>query len=123
MTYTRSMNNRDHPTHSPFGWSPGIDLAESDGAYLISLDLPGVSRESIEVTWRDRILAVSGERLPEEGAGRALRQERAFGRFYRAFTIPGAVRADRIEASFEDGILTIKAPKMGTETPLRIPVR
>jgi HSP20 family protein len=123
MKYAHAKNHSDHRPRSPFGWSPSIDIAESDDEYLISMDLPCVSKESLDVIWRDHTISVSGVRSPGKGAGEGVSSERAFGRFYRAFSVPRAVRVDQIEASFRDGILTIKAPKLDKETPFRIEVR
>ncbi len=101
-----------------------MDMAETEGEYLISVDLPGVEKEGLEVTFRDHCLTVSGERVPaKRQSTEAHRVERTFGRFYRAFTVPKAVRVDGIEAFFEDGILTIKIPKLEKDAPLRIEIR
>ncbi|WP_456427595.1 Hsp20/alpha crystallin family protein [Rhodocaloribacter sp.] len=124
MTRPRLISDPNHHSYSSFGWAPRIDMAETEREYLISVDLPGVEKEGLEVTFRDHCLTVTGERLPVKRQRTEVhRGERPFGRFYRAFTVPKAVRVDRIEAFFEDGILTIKIPKLEKDAPLRIEIR
>jgi len=124
MTRSRQVSDPNHPSNASFGWAPGIDMAETEREYLISVGLPGVEKEGLEVTFRDHCLTVSGERIPApRPSSEGRRSKPALMRFYRAFTVPRAVRVDRIEASFEDGILAIKIPKLEKDAPLRIDVR
>ncbi|MEZ4415634.1 MAG: Hsp20/alpha crystallin family protein [Gemmatimonadota bacterium] len=105
-------------------WAPRMDLSETDKAYEIHLDLPGVSKDQIKVDFQDGCLSISGERKHEEKKeGKDFRRmERSFGSFYRSLTLPTAVLEDKIKATFKDGVLTIGVPKAPEVTPIHIPV-
>jgi HSP20 family protein len=100
-------------------WAPSTDLVETDDAYRMHLDVPGMSKEDIEINLRNRTLTVSGERTRTrfEEAEDHVRTERAFGRFHRSFTLPDAVDPNNIEAHYDNGVLQITVPK--TETAAR----
>lgn len=95
------------------GWLPAVDVRESDEAYVFTAELPGISKDAVEITVEDGILTLSGERrfneTDEEKNYRRI--ERAYGSFSRSFTLPTAVDPDHIEASFKDGLLTVNVPK------------
>ena len=92
---------------------PAIDVRESDDELVVSADLPGLTKKDIEVTVEDNRLTVSGERKWDEETrnDRYHRIERAYGRFSRTLTLPSAVDAEKVEASFKDGILNVTIPK------------
>ena len=94
-------------------WMPAIDIRESDDEIVVSADLPGLTKDDIEVTVEDNRLTVSGERKWDEKTrqDRYHRIERAYGRFSRTLTLPSAVNAEEVGATFKDGILTIAVPK------------
>lgn len=106
-------------------WSPALDVEERDDSYLVHLEVPGVKPEDIEVTMEEGMLTVSGERKfyddrDEEGFRRV---ERRFGRFHRALRLPSPVAADKVEASYSDGILEITVPKAAEARPQRIEIK
>ncbi len=113
------------PQQEAAAWSPRVDLAETEDAYLIALDAPGISREHIEIHFHDGALSVSGRRDgPEAKEGvNHVRCERVYGPFYRAFALPKSVDPGRIEASYQEGVLSIRAPKAEESKPRRIEVR
>ena len=94
-------------------WMPAIDIRESEDELVVSADLPGLTKDDIEVTVEDNRLTVSGERKWDEETreDRYHRIERAYGKFSRTLTLPSAVNAERVEASFKDGILNVTIPK------------
>jgi HSP20 family protein len=92
-------------------WSMPIDIEETDDAYLVEVDVPGVSRDDLTLDWNDRQLTIHGEVKERDRKGYLRQQSRHVGRFDYSFTLPGDVDGDRIEASLADGVLTIKAPK------------
>ena len=106
-------------------WTPRVDLAETEDAYLIHLDVPGLKREDLDISVHNGTLTVSGERKHEvkEEKANFVRMERAYGRFYRSFTLPARVVADAIEATYADGVLDIRVPKAEESKPRRIDVR
>lgn len=106
-------------------WSPRTDLAETDEDFRIRLDVPGMTKEDINVNLQNRTLTVSGERTSErtEESEEFVRVERAFGTFHRTFTLPNAVDEENIEATYEDGVLTINVPKTEESTRRQIEIQ
>jgi len=94
-------------------WRPRVDISESDGSFALSIDLPGVPREDVSISFEDDVLTVSGERKlsTETESGDVRRAERVHGRFSRSFTFPKGVAADKISATFENGVLAVTVPK------------
>ncbi|WP_397547441.1 Hsp20/alpha crystallin family protein [Rhodothermus marinus] len=104
-------------------WTPTVDLLETDDAYLIYMDLPGVNRDQVTITFEDGTLQVSGERVqPEHRDAQYHRMERWYGRFFRSFNLGQNVNPDKIKAHFENGVLVIEAPKTEESKPVRIKI-
>jgi HSP20 family protein len=108
------------------GWSGGqfgMDVYESDDAYIVHSLLPGVNPESVNVSVQDNVLTISGEsqRNAPENA-RPLFQEIGYGRFQRQVALGFPVEADRADASYHGGILTITLPKAEAAKPRQIKV-
>ena len=105
-------------------WAPRADLSETDEAYVIALDLPGIDRNDLEITVEEGTLKVSGERSMREDheQGQFHRIERSYGRFYRSFNFGPNVDSDNIDATFDDGVLTIRVGKAEEQKPRRIEV-
>ncbi len=94
------------------GWSPRADISEGDQDYEILVELPGVGKDGIELKVEDGILILRGERkAPESETRKARRVERVQGRFERRFRLPKEVDAEKIEAKFADGLLSIRVAK------------
>ena len=106
-------------------WAPRTDLSETEDAYLINLDLPGLTKEDVEISFHDGTLIISGERQHEETEEDRtfVRVERSYGRFYRAFTLPQTADTENIEATFGDGVLNIRVPKVEEVKPRRIDIK
>ncbi|GIV57303.1 MAG: heat-shock protein [Rhodothermaceae bacterium] len=106
-------------------WAPRVDLAETEDAYLIHMDVPGMSKDDLNINFHDGTLTVSGERKFEtkDEDRNYVRVERQFGHFYRSFTLPKAVDESKIEAKYKDGVLEIRVPKADEVKPRRIEVR
>lgn len=104
-------------------WTPLADVSETDDAYLVHVELPGLSRDQIDVQLGDRELAVSGE-ITEDGNGsKRRRSSRRTGRFeYRTF-LPGDIKPDQVSAELAGGVLTVTVPKSETAKPRRIEVK
>ncbi|MCW9705857.1 Hsp20/alpha crystallin family protein [Fodinibius salsisoli] len=105
-------------------WAPETDMSETDDAYSITVDLPGVPKEDVEVSFQDKRLVISGERKSEEEKKDEdyIRKERYVGKFVRSFTLPSAVKDDKIKASFKDGVLTVNVPKAETSKPKTVAI-
>lgn len=105
-------------------WAPNTDMSETEDEYLITVDLPGISKKDVEVNFQDNRLTISGERSTEEQEEKEnyLRKERYTGRFLRTFTFPGAIKDEEIVAKFKDGVLTINVPKSEVSKPTKVSI-
>ena len=105
-------------------WAPALDVHEDKDSYTIRVELPGLKREDIEVSLQDGALVISGERKTEtiKEDTEVHRQERCFGRFSRALTLPTAVSGDQVKAAYKDGIFTVTLPKAEEAKPKQITV-
>ena len=106
-------------------WAPALDISERKDAYLVTVELPGVEAEDLEITMEDGLLTIQGERhfAHDSSEQQFHRVERRYGAFRRSITLPAHVMAEGIQASFEDGVLQILVPKMEEATPMRIQIR
>jgi HSP20 family protein len=105
-------------------WAPALDVQEDNDNFVIRAELPGLKREDIEVSLHDGTLLISGERKAEtkqEGV-EMHQQERYYGKFQRALTLPTPVAADKITAQYKDGVLTVTLPKVEAAKPKKIDV-
>ena len=106
-------------------WAPALDISERKDAYLVTVELPGVEADDLEITLEDGLLTIQGERhfAHDSSEQQFHRVERRYGAFRRSITLPAQVRAEQIEASVDNGVLQIVVPKMEEATPKRIKVR
>jgi len=97
----------------PMNYYPKVDISESDKAIYLNVELPGVDKKDVKVTLQDNVLTIEGEKKSEikDEKKNYLRFERSYGSFCRSFVLPVEVNADEIKAKFENGILSIEAPK------------
>jgi HSP20 family protein len=103
-------------------WSPMADVSETDDAYRVHVEVPGISKDQIDVQLMDRELVVSGE-IKEHEDGKQRQSSRRTGRFeYRTF-LPGDVKPDEVSAELADGVLTVTVPKSEEAKPRRIEVK
>jgi len=95
------------------GWTPRVDVRETQSAFVLDFELPGVKKDEIGISLNNGRLHISGERRKhgETMEGGYSRGERRFGRFSRTFDLPDSVDPERIEASMEAGVLTLTLPK------------
>jgi HSP20 family protein len=105
-------------------WVPAMDLVETDDNLVLRADLPGLSRDDVEIEIKDGVLTVSGERKAEheEKSEGFYRVERTFGRFSRSLSLPEGIDADRVAADFEDGVLEVRIPKPEARKPHRVEI-
>ncbi len=96
-----------------YGLTPAADVLENEGEYRVLLDLPGIDPAAIQLRVEKDTLTVQVDRKqPQPAAGETVhRSERAFGTFFRSFTLPRGVNAAAVEATYEQGVLTVKLPK------------
>ncbi|HEV8579767.1 MAG TPA: Hsp20/alpha crystallin family protein [Thermoanaerobaculia bacterium] len=95
----------------PGTWAPSVDILETEDAYLIFAELPGVRRDDIQLSVKDRRLELSGRRHPLGENRNFLRMERSYGPFRRTFDLAVPVEVDSITAGFKQGVLRVEVPK------------
>lgn len=105
-------------------WMPPVDIQETAEAFRLTAELPGLSKEDINITLENNVLRLTGERKFEKDAKKEgyHRIERTYGAFSRAFTLPSQVSHDKVEAAFENGVLTITVPKAEQAKPRKIAI-
>jgi HSP20 family protein len=111
--YARSVSGAEQGA----GWSPSVDISETDREYLIRASLPAVRKEDVHVTFDDGMLTVSGERRQqqEQKDEKFHKVESFYGSFSRSFSLPEGTDPGSIRAESKDGVLTIHVPKAKTE--------
>jgi HSP20 family protein len=105
-------------------WLPAVDVFDAKDAVVLKAELAGMDPDDIEIEVDDNVLTIRGERKFEEKVDedRYYRVERRYGSFSRSLALPQGVRADDIEANYEDGVLEVRVPKVEEEKPKRISV-
>jgi HSP20 family protein len=103
-------------------WVPVADIEETEDAWIVEAELPGVKRKDINVDVRDSEVAVTGEIKERERKGILRRRTRRVGRFELRVTLPGQADPEGVEASVEDGVLTVRIPKSEQSRPRRVEV-
>jgi len=106
-------------------WAPALDISERKDAYLVTVELPGVEAEDLQITLDDGLLTIQGEQYfaHDSSEQHFHRVERRYGAFRRSITLPAQVIAEGIQASVDNGVLQILVPKMEEATPKRIKIR
>ena len=96
------------------GWRPALDLSETENAVVVKVELPGIEPKQVDVSLVGNVLRVSGEKKAEkEEKTRSFhRVERSYGAFERSVALPCDVNADKVDARFKDGVLTVELPKV-----------
>ena len=106
-------------------WMPPVDIYETaEQDVIVKVDLPGLKRDEIKVTFENQVLSIEGERQAglESEQDRAHRLERSHGPFRRNFTLPATVDAARVDASYQDGVLVVKLPRREESRPRTIAI-
>jgi HSP20 family protein len=130
---------RDWADFSPFGtsilrapllsetteWLPAVELVEKDGEFVLTAEIPGMSKEDVNISIEDNVLTFKGEKKfeKEEEKDRMHIREREYGTFMRAFTLPRNVEAAKVRAEYHDGVVEIHMPKGEEAKGRRIEVK
>jgi len=106
-------------------WVPALDVRETNDRFEVTLDLPGIDPAAVTVTFEDGMLTVGGKReFADERQGETWhRIERSYGTFARSIRLPQTADAERIEAEFDKGVLTVSVPKVEQAKPRTIEVK
>jgi HSP20 family protein len=132
VTLSRAMDeafaaNGDSSGVSQQYWVPALDAWETENAFHVQLDLPGLTADQVDISFDRNVLTITGSRpatiqAPEKGEVRVFFAERAYGSFQRTLRFPQYVMSDRIAASFKDGVLTVTVPKAEEAKPRKIAI-
>jgi len=124
MNHFFRMPNEGNGSESVSDWHPAVDIKENEEAYVLHADIPGVDPRDIEIDMEDGVLSIRGERrIDEEKEGENYKRvERVHGSFYRRFSLPDSVDAERITARSNHGVLEVTIPKQEKVKPRRIAV-
>ncbi len=103
---------------------PLVDVIESQDAYVLRAELPGVNKENVKVRLVDSVLTISGEktRVQPESTTEFLHTERSYGSFERSFTLRTPIAADGVSARYVDGVLEVRVAKSETQRPKEIAI-
>ncbi|HJR99020.1 MAG TPA: Hsp20/alpha crystallin family protein [Actinomycetota bacterium] len=106
-------------------WVPALDIRETEDRFEVTADLPGLSSDDVEVTFEDGTLTLRGERefSRDQDEGQYHRIERSYGSFARSVRLPRVADSERIEASFDNGVLTVLVSKREEAKPRTIEVK
>lgn len=118
-----ALTNSSDTALSNTTWSPVVDIHEDNTGYHLSVDLPGVKPEEIEVTAHNSVLSIRGTRKVVNEDKEQKRSERLYGAFLREFSMPENADLDRIEAKSNNGVLDLYVPKTPKAEPKRITVQ
>ena len=106
-------------------WNPAMDVEESGEDIVVTAELPGVKQEDVKITMSDNVLTVQGEKKQESETKEknVHRVERSYGSFSRSIQLPSGVEVDKVSATFKDGVLSLKLPKVEEAKPKQIEIK
>ena len=119
-----ARTRQDNEMLATADWMPSVDISETDAAYLIKGEIPGVRKEDVKVTLQDGMLTIQGERKQEkeEKNKKFHRVECSYGNFVRSFRVPDDADASAVKAEFKDGMLNVTLPKSAKAKPKSVDV-
>ncbi|MDI6698532.1 MAG: Hsp20/alpha crystallin family protein [Candidatus Saccharicenans sp.] len=105
-------------------WSPAVDIYETENELVLTAELPGVEEKDVEIKVEDNTLSLRGERKFEKETREENyhRIERAYGSFYRSFSLPNYVDQEKISAEYENGLLKVHMPKKAEVKPRKVKI-
>ena len=106
-------------------WAPPVDIYETDNALVFQADLPGVAKDEVSIEVHNNTLILRGERKHDAAVteDHYYRVERAYGPFQRSFMLPTMVDQEKVQASYHEGILELRLPKLESAKPRRITIQ
>lgn len=106
-------------------WNVAVDVAENEDGYVVKASLPGINLDDLDITFEDNVLTLKGEMKLDENIQEEnyVIQERRHGQFMRSIRFPAAVDSNKIEATYENGVLTLQVPKVEEVKPKHIKVK
>jgi HSP20 family protein len=108
-----------------YTWTPPVDIYETDDALVFTADLPGVSKDEVSIEVHQNTLTLRGERKRDAAVKEDdyHRLERAYGSFQRSFVLPAIVAQEKVQATYREGILELRLPKLESAKPRRIAIQ
>lgn len=105
-------------------WAPAVDILETENELVVKADLPGVDLKDVDIRIENGTLSIKGERKFEEKKenGGYHRIERSYGSFARYFSLPDTVEAEKVNAAYKEGVLTVTLPKKEIAKPRQVKV-
>ena len=119
----KSLAKSDDKTFEVGDWMPVVDIDETDDAFLVKAELPGVEKNDVNVNIENGVLTIRGEKKTETEDKKRHRVECAYGSFVRSFSLPQAIKAEKVEAEYKNGILNLTIPKSEEAKPKQIEVK
>ena len=112
-------------TGQPVTWGLALDVIEQEDEFLVKASIPGINPDDLEITFTDNVLTIKGETKAEEEVkeGNYHLRERRYGSFARSISLGSRITADKIQANYENGILTLHLPKAEEVKPKRIAIK
>lgn len=106
-------------------FAPAVDVSETDDAYVVAAEIPGAKPEDVTVELHEGVLTLRGEKRSERDERRehARYVERTFGSFSRSFSLPQNANPEKVDASFKEGVLTLRIPKREEAKPRTIAIQ
>jgi HSP20 family protein len=105
------------------GWSPPVDVEETEDAYVVDVDLPNVNPEDVNLEMRGEELRISGAFEERSRGGVVRRQGRRTGEFEYMIDLPSDINSEQVQAAYSNGVLTVKVPKARDAQPRRIEIQ
>jgi HSP20 family protein len=113
------------PVYRDSIWNPAVDVKENEESFVLTADIPGLTKKDVKISINNRVLNLHGERKEEKENedGKFYYRERHIGSFSRSFQLPETVNEDGIQASFRNGVLSIELPKLEESLPKDLEIK
>ncbi len=119
----KTLANSDDRSFEVGDWMPVVDIDETEDAFSIKAELPGVEKDDVSINIDKGVLTIKGEKKTETEDKKRHRVECSYGSFVRSFTLPQSVNVDDVEAEYNNGILNLTIPKSEEAKPKEIEVK
>ena len=125
LAHSASSDEEKSSNGKTASWIPSVDIFEADNEIVLRAELPGLGEEDVEIIIENNRLEVKGEKKfeKEESDGKYRRVESRYGSFHRTFALPKTVDREKVEATFDKGVLQVTMPKAEEAKPQRIEVK
>jgi len=119
----KTLANSDDRNFEVGDWMPVVDIEETEEAFAIKAELPGVEKDDVSINIDKGVLTIKGEKKTETEDKKRHRVECSYGSFVRSFTLPQSIKVDEVQAEYNNGILNLTIPKSEEAKPKEIEVK